>query len=299
MASIQHAYRRGAVYWWRRRISLGAGGYLALYISLRTRRPAEARRRANALTVVSDEIKTHILDVTEAILSSEARKRIFQTALQRQLDRIITDQVDTPQEAEAHRRLNAFFAALYRLWAARGTAAVPEDADFDLLRGDGWSDQDVQAFALFARSTPAASVISTVKTQGIARRAGRRGDRADRPAGSSNHLRGTCPGLCRGVRPARAAAAICRRLGTGDPRRLWSIYAGGTANPEWSHGVAAGVVIARAGAGEPRAAMLNPFGGAGGMAIDLGGQTPGPTDAETICAIGGAARPAGGRHLRR
>jgi hypothetical protein len=40
MASIQHAYRRGAVYWWRRRIPLGGGGYLALYLSLRTRRPA-------------------------------------------------------------------------------------------------------------------------------------------------------------------------------------------------------------------------------------------------------------------
>ncbi|HEY0412795.1 MAG TPA: hypothetical protein VGD66_06630 [Allosphingosinicella sp.] len=57
MASIQHAYRRGAVYWWRRRISLGGGGHVALYVSLRTRRPAEARRRAHALTVVSDEPK--------------------------------------------------------------------------------------------------------------------------------------------------------------------------------------------------------------------------------------------------
>jgi hypothetical protein len=72
--------------------------------------------------------------VTEAILSSGARKGIFQTALQRQLDRIITDQVDAPQEAEAHRRANAFFAALYRVWAARGTAVLPEAADLDLLR---------------------------------------------------------------------------------------------------------------------------------------------------------------------
>jgi integrase len=167
MASIQHAYRRGAVYWWRRRISLGGGGYLALYLSLRTRRPAEARRRAHALTVVSDEMKTHILDVTEAILSREARKRIFQTALGRQLDRIITDQVDTPHEAEAHRRLNAFFAALYRIWAARGTAAVPEAADLGRLRADGWTEEDVQAFDLFARSTPAVSVISTAKTKDL------------------------------------------------------------------------------------------------------------------------------------
>ncbi|MEO7178289.1 MAG: hypothetical protein ABIW83_05555 [Allosphingosinicella sp.] len=165
MASIQHAYRRGAVYWWRRRISLGGGGYLPLYVSLRTRRPAEARRRAHALTVVSDELKTHILDVTEAILSSGARKGIFQTALQRQLDRIITDQVDTPEEAEAHRRLNAFSAALYRVWAARGTAARPEAADLDLLRKDGWSEEDLQAFALFAESTPATSLISTFKTK--------------------------------------------------------------------------------------------------------------------------------------
>ena len=165
MASIQHAYRRGAVYWWRRRISLGGGGYLALYLSLRTRRPAEARRRAHALTVVSDDIKSHILDVTEAILSREARKRIFQTALEGQLDRIITDQLDTPQEADAHRRLNAFFAALYRVWATRGTAAVPEAADLDQLRAEGWTEEDVQAFALFARATPATSVISTAKTK--------------------------------------------------------------------------------------------------------------------------------------
>ena len=165
MASIQHAYRRGAVYWWRRRISLGTDGHLALYLSLRTRRPAEARRRAHALTVVSDEIKTHIPVVTEAILSSDARKRIFQTALQRQLDRIIADQVDTPQEEEAHRRLNAYFAALYRVWGARGTAAVPDAADLDLLRAAGWSEEDVAGFKLFARSTSATDVISGAKTE--------------------------------------------------------------------------------------------------------------------------------------
>jgi integrase len=165
MASIQHAYRRGAVYWWRRRISLEGGGTLALYISLRTCRPTEARRRAHALTVVSDELKTHMLDVNEAILSSGARKGIFQTALRRQLDRIITDQVDTPQEADAHRRANSFFAALYRVWAARGTAALPEATDLDLLRKDGWSEEDLQAFALFAKSTPATSLISTFKTK--------------------------------------------------------------------------------------------------------------------------------------
>jgi integrase len=165
MASIQHAYRRGAVYWWRRRISLGGGGHVALYVSLRTRRPTEARRRAHALTVASDELKTHILEMTQAILSSGARKGIFQTALQRQLDKIITDQVDKPQPAESHRRANAFFAALYRVWAARGTAALPEAADLDLLRKDGWSEEDLQAFAHFAESTPATSLISTFKTK--------------------------------------------------------------------------------------------------------------------------------------
>ena len=165
MASIQHAYRRGAVYWWRRRMTLGGGGYLAVYISLRTRRPTEARRRAHALTVVSDELKTHMLDVNEAILSSGARKGIFQTALRRQLDRIITDQVDTPDEADAHRRINAFSAALYRVWADRGTEALPEAADLDLLRQDGWSDEDLHAFAGFAASTPATSLISTFKTK--------------------------------------------------------------------------------------------------------------------------------------
>ena len=134
---------------------------------LRTHRPTEARRRAHALTVVSDDIKTHILDVTEPILSREARKRIFQTALQRQLDRIITDQVDTPEEADAHRRLNAFFAALYRVWAGRGTTAAPEAGDLEALRGEGWAEEDVQAFAHFAGSMPATSVISTAKTKAL------------------------------------------------------------------------------------------------------------------------------------
>jgi hypothetical protein len=44
---------------------------------------------------------------------------------------------------------------------------VPEAADLGRLRADGWTEQDVQAFVLFARSTPAASVISTAKTKDL------------------------------------------------------------------------------------------------------------------------------------
>lgn len=160
MASIQHAYRRGAVYWWRRRLPLDEGRSASLYVSLRTRRPAEARRRAIALTLVSEEIRTHILDVSEPILSGEARKRLFQTALQRQLDRIIADQVETPQEEAAHRKTNLFFATLYRIWARRGAEAALERSDLEELRASGWSEADVEAFAGFARSTPSAAIIS-------------------------------------------------------------------------------------------------------------------------------------------
>jgi hypothetical protein len=173
MASIQHAYRRGARLLVAPEHSIGAGSCVALYISLRTHRPAEARRRAHALTVVSDKIKTHILDVIEAILSSAGRKRTFQTALQRQLHRIITDQVDMPEEAETHRRLNAFSAALYRIWAARGTAAGPETADLDRLRadvpfGDDWTKEilgeSAAATPPTARTPPEAPMSGAVQS---------------------------------------------------------------------------------------------------------------------------------------
>ena len=53
MASQQHMYRRGAVYWWRRVLDLSPSVRYDMRISLRTTIKTEARQRAGFLTALA------------------------------------------------------------------------------------------------------------------------------------------------------------------------------------------------------------------------------------------------------
>jgi hypothetical protein len=58
VGAVQHVFRRGATYWWRRRLikKTGESGLAPIAISLRTREPVVARTIAAHLTLESDHI---------------------------------------------------------------------------------------------------------------------------------------------------------------------------------------------------------------------------------------------------
>lgn len=91
MAFIANAYRRGAIYWWRRQIALAPGERPTVAFGLRTSNPAQARARANALTVASEDFRAQAIRMSAYILTSEIREDIFKKALKRQLDKMIAD----------------------------------------------------------------------------------------------------------------------------------------------------------------------------------------------------------------
>lgn len=64
MAYIANACRRGAVYGWRRHIALSASDRPLFTLSVHTRDPAHARRRAAALTVTSEHVRSAIAPTT-------------------------------------------------------------------------------------------------------------------------------------------------------------------------------------------------------------------------------------------
>ena len=53
MATQQHLYRRGPIYWWRRVLGLSPSVRCDIRLSLRTSAKAEARQRAGYLTAVA------------------------------------------------------------------------------------------------------------------------------------------------------------------------------------------------------------------------------------------------------
>lgn len=59
MSLIQHVYRRGAVYWWRRRLPFSdcKNGSSRIEVSLGTRTAEAARRVAAAVTFESERLK--------------------------------------------------------------------------------------------------------------------------------------------------------------------------------------------------------------------------------------------------
>ena len=58
MGAVQHVFRRGATYWWRRRLikKTGESALAPIAISLGTREPVAARTIAAHLTLESDRI---------------------------------------------------------------------------------------------------------------------------------------------------------------------------------------------------------------------------------------------------
>lgn len=93
--SIQNTKRRGAVYWWRRKISLTHLGYFSkrpinCEFSLFTKELNNARGRAAAMTAYSERLKMNFRDfVRQNGLDDKTRAKIFGAELQTYRNEII------------------------------------------------------------------------------------------------------------------------------------------------------------------------------------------------------------------
>ena len=76
MTAIQHVFKRGSVYWWRRRLPIGTGrcDWVRLELSLNTKERELARRITLEVTLASDRL---LPALKAKMISTEDAKRIL------------------------------------------------------------------------------------------------------------------------------------------------------------------------------------------------------------------------------
>jgi hypothetical protein len=120
VATQQHLYRRGPIYWWRRVLELSPSVRCDTRLSLRTSVKAEARHRAGYLTAVagSRAIATILDDSTtsepDRVLAASELTTIYKHALDPALARFSYQQQMLPGEAVINRQLKKASADYYQ-----------------------------------------------------------------------------------------------------------------------------------------------------------------------------------------
>ncbi|CCF18277.1 protein of unknown function [Pseudorhizobium banfieldiae] len=79
MASIQHVFKRGSVYWWRRRLPIGTGrcAWVRVELSLQTKELELARSVASEVTLASHRLLPGLI---RTMFSAEDAKHILAAA---------------------------------------------------------------------------------------------------------------------------------------------------------------------------------------------------------------------------
>lgn len=161
MGLCQHVYRRGGVYWWRRRVNLIANGERAyLHLSLRVRDPARARVLALRVGAEADRLslsaRTQKLDgaqqvqllkrfITDQLIEADA-VAVANTAkpLLDYEGREAADWNGRPLDAlGAHRRAERQLCIVFNALAAGGAAARIRPEDETALLGQGFSAEEI------------------------------------------------------------------------------------------------------------------------------------------------------------
>ncbi|MCV9963179.1 hypothetical protein OIU34_14820 [Pararhizobium sp. BT-229] len=125
MATIQHVYKRGSVYWWRRRLPLGTGSraLVRLELSLHTKELERARVVAAEVTLASYRLLPSLRH--KMISPEDAKKILIQVATQHsnRLDWLIANNPKSRQDAEGKRRSEICTGWAFRFFAAQGVNA--------------------------------------------------------------------------------------------------------------------------------------------------------------------------------
>jgi integrase len=145
MGAIQHVMRRGAMYWWRRRLieKAGESDLAPIAISLQTREPVLARSIAAHLTLESDHI---LRRGPRGMLSAQQVKSLLTAAVihhLHKLDRVATLELADGIGAADGRRCDLIMGWALRLRAARGPAAAVDAGDHAAILQSGLSTGDI------------------------------------------------------------------------------------------------------------------------------------------------------------
>jgi len=125
MAVAQNVFKRGAIYWWRRRLPDGTSSraLVLVEISLRTKSVELAKLLAAEVTLVSEHL---IRDIRREMINPEDAKQILVTVAKRQsakLDAIAAADVAYGDDVEASRLADVVAGWTNRIFAAHGDAA--------------------------------------------------------------------------------------------------------------------------------------------------------------------------------
>ncbi|WP_158806909.1 DUF6538 domain-containing protein [Beijerinckia sp. L45] len=147
MPAIPHVIRRGAVYYWRRRLpsalaeSPRSG---TLLFGLRTRDPRRARFLAGQITALADRL---FVDVMDQRLDHSQLQTIFRSAFTRHLDKleavVARERVAPDFDAEDSRRSDQVMAWVYRLLETRGATAHVDDCARAQMAESGVDDRSI------------------------------------------------------------------------------------------------------------------------------------------------------------
>lgn len=133
MTAIQHVFKRGSVYWWRRRLPIGinARDWVRLELSLNTKERELARRIAPEVTLASDRL---LPALKAEMISTEDTRRILIQVAREHTDYL--DSIARGGDAMKGRRSETASAWAIRLYAAQGeNAAVGSDRGARTARG--------------------------------------------------------------------------------------------------------------------------------------------------------------------
>lgn len=145
MASLQHVYRRGHVFWWRRIHPISGRRPLDVRISLKTFDRLEARNRGAALTASTGGV---LVMLNEKVVSGrepteQELQDIAKAMYGELLSSLCTDQRATPGMAKFHSEANRAYVDYFerlRNFGGCYSLLAGEEAG---LRDSGWTDQRV------------------------------------------------------------------------------------------------------------------------------------------------------------
>ena len=150
MRAVQHVYRRGAVYWWRRRLSKKAGEIAPapIALSLGTRELSKARTIAAHLVVASDDIlRQEGGDVLSPVQVRSMLESVARTHLAK-LDRLAALETADGITAEEGRASDLTMGWARRLQASQGIAATVGDAERRALAANGLGTDQIEEVSL-------------------------------------------------------------------------------------------------------------------------------------------------------
>lgn len=146
MATIQHVYKRGSVYWWRRRLPLGTGihAWVRLEISLHTKELERARVVAPEVTLASHRLLPSLRH--KMISPEDAKKILIQAAKQHSfhLDAVMAAGSGAGVDAASKRSTEIRTGWAFRLFAAQGISARVGPDEEREMRAAGLDDVMIQ-----------------------------------------------------------------------------------------------------------------------------------------------------------